>query len=45
METWFQLKVEEAEFNDVPVGNCNIPSTSAVLRVVIWKIRACDVSS
>ena len=35
---WLQLKVEEAEFNDVPVGNCDIPDTSAVLRIVIWKI-------
>ena len=35
---WFQSKVEEAEFNDVPAGNCDIPDTSAVLREVIWKI-------
>ena len=43
--TWFQLKVEEAEFNDVPAGNCDFPCTSAVLRVVVWKIGACDGSS
>ena len=35
---WRQSKVEEAEFNDVPAGNCDIPDTSAVLREVIWKI-------
>ena len=34
---WFQSKVEEAEFNDVPAGNCDIPDTSAVLMEVIWK--------
>ena len=35
---WFQSKEEEAEFNDVPAGNYDIPDTSAVLREVIWKI-------
>ena len=38
---WPQSKVGEAEFNDVPAGNCNIPDTSAVLREVIWKIWTC----
>ena len=38
---WPQSKVEEAEFNDVPAGNCNIPDTSAVLGEVIWKIWTC----
>ena len=45
MATWPQLKVEEAKFNDVPAGNCDIPCTSAVLRIVIWKIGACNESS
>ena len=35
---WLQSKVEEAKFNDVPAGNCDIPGTFAVLRVVTWKI-------
>ena len=35
---WLQSKVEEAKFNDVPDGNCDIPDTFAVLRVVTWKI-------
>ena len=35
---WFQSKVEEAEFNDVPAGNCDIPDACAVLRIVTWKI-------
>ena len=35
-----QLKVMEAEFDDVPTGNCNIPDTSAVLSEVVWKIGA-----
>ena len=43
--SWFQLKVEEAKFNDVSVGNCDIPCTPTVLRVVIWKIGACNESS
>ena len=34
---WLHFKVEEADFNDVPAGNCDIPGTSAVLRVVTWK--------
>ena len=34
----FQSKVEEAKFNDVATGNCDIPGTFAVLRVVTWKI-------
>ena len=42
---WLQLKVQESKFNEVPAGNCDIPCTSAVLRVVIWKIRACNESS
>ena len=29
---WLQSKIEEAKFNDVPAGNCDIPGTSAVLR-------------
>ena len=33
-----QSKVKEAKFNDVPAGNCDIPGTFAVLRVVTWKI-------
>ena len=33
-----QSKIEEAKFNDVPAGNCDIPGTSAVLREVTWKI-------
>ena len=36
--TWLQSKVDEAEFNDVPAGNCDIPDTCAVLREVTWKI-------
>ena len=43
--TSFQLKVEEAKFNDVTTGNYDIPCTSAVLRVVIWKVGACNESS
>ena len=35
---WLQSKVEEAKFNDVPAGNCDIPGTFAVLMVVTWKI-------
>ena len=35
---WLQSKVKEAKFNDVPAGNCDIPCTFAVLRVVIRKI-------
>ena len=35
---WLQFKVEEAVFNDVPDGNCDIPGTSAVLREVTWEI-------
>ena len=42
---WLQLKVQESKFNEVPAGNCDIPCTSAVLRVVIWKIGACNESS
>ena len=42
---WLQLKVQESKFNEVPAGNCDIPNTSAVLRVVIWKIGACNESS
>ena len=42
---WLQLKVVESKFYDVPVGNCDIPCTSAVLRVVIGKIGACNESS
>ena len=33
-----QSKIEEAKFNDVPAGNCDIPGTSTVLREVTWKI-------
>ena len=43
--TWFQLKVVKCKFYDMPVGNCDIPCTSAILRVVVWKIGACDESS
>ena len=32
-----QSKIKEAKFNDVPAGNCDIPGTSAVLRVVTRK--------
>ena len=35
---WLQSKVDEAEFNDVPAGNCDIPDTCTVLREVTWKI-------
>ena len=42
---WSQLKVVESKFYDVPIGNCDIPCTSAVLSVVIWKIGACNESS
>ena len=42
---WLQMKVQESKFNEVPSGNCDIPCTSAVLRVVIWKIGACNESS
>ena len=35
---WLQSKGEEAKFNDVAAGNCDIPGTFAVLRVVKWKI-------
>ena len=35
---WLQSKVDEAEFNDVPAGNCDIPGTYTVLRIVTWKI-------
>ena len=35
---WPQFKVEEADFNDVPAGNCDIPDACAVLSVVSWKI-------
>ena len=43
--SWFQLKVVESKIYVVPVGNCDIPCTSAVLRVVVWKIGACNESS
>ena len=35
---WPQFKVEEADFNDVPAGNCDIPDACPVLSVVPWKI-------
>ena len=35
---WLQSKIDEAEFNHVPGGNCDIPDTCAVLREVTWKI-------
>jgi len=40
-----QIKVMEADFDDVPTGNCDIPDTSAVLRVVAWKIGAGNIST
>ena len=43
--TSFKLKVVKSKFYDVPVGNCDIPCVSAVLRVLIWKIGACNESS
>jgi len=30
----------EADFNDVPTGDCDIPGTSAVLREVVGKLGA-----
>ena len=35
----------EAEFDDVPAWNCDIPGTSDVVREVVWKIRARKRSS
>ena len=35
-----QRKVMEADFDDIPTGNCDIPGISAVLREVVWKIGA-----
>ena len=34
-----QMKVEEADFDDVSTGNCDIPGASAVWRVVVREIR------
>ena len=33
------MKVEEADFDDVFTGNCDIPGASAVWRVVVREIR------
>ena len=35
-----QLKVMEADFDDVPTGNCDIPGTTGILREIVWKIGA-----
>jgi len=34
----------ETDFDDVHIGGCNIPDTSAVLRVPVWKIGAGNIS-